>query len=119
MIPIANILLEPISTHLGKNMEGSHKYKLPRSEITYRQVEILNFARDGCNNREIGQFLGIKESTVKNQMREIMIRLDAADRTSAVVKAIKIGYLSLGLDRETAKQLDDLKAMREASRIRG
>lgn len=100
-------------------MEGSHKYKLPRSEITTRQLEILSLVRDGCRNWQIGSLLGIGEHTVRNHMREIMLRLDAPDRTSAVVKAIKHGYLSLGLDRDTAKQLDDLKAMREASRVRG
>lgn len=76
-------------------MGGHHEYKLPRSGLTLRQLEILSLVREGHSNWQIGQELGIKESTVKNLMRETAIRLDASDRTHCVIKAIRQGLLSL------------------------
>lgn len=83
-------------------MEGNHNLKSPiyRTGVdvikpTPRQLEILALVREGHNNKQIGLILRIKESTVKNQVRDAIIRLKASDRTSAVIIAIRRGYLGL------------------------
>jgi DNA-binding NarL/FixJ family response regulator len=62
---------------------------------TLRQLEILALAREGYSNRRIGQTLHIAEVTVKNYMSEAIIRLGASNRASAVINAIRQGYLGL------------------------
>ena len=81
---------------------GSHNFKAAKYKIgseivkpTLRELEILTLVREGYNNREIGSILHLKENTVKNHVREATMRLRATDRTSAVIKAIRQGYLGL------------------------
>ena len=62
---------------------------------TPRQLEMLALIREGHNNKQIGFILNISEQTVKNHVREAVIRLGASDRTSAVINAIRRGYLGL------------------------
>jgi two-component system response regulator DegU len=83
-------------------MGGTHNLKAPIYRVgldmmkpTPRQLEILSLVREGHNNRQIGLILRIRESTVKNHIRSAMIRLKASDRTSAVIIAIRHGYLGL------------------------
>ena len=47
----------------------------------------------GHANREIGESLSISEGTVKNHLKSIVRKLDARDRTHAVVLAMAGGAL--------------------------
>ena len=69
----------------------------PRAEhrLTLRHREILGLVAEGMTNKEIGNRLHISDQTVKNHMVNIMNKLDAHDRTHAVVLAYRIGLLDL------------------------
>jgi len=58
-----------------------------------RELEILRLASAGLGNREIAKALCIAEGTVKNHISNVLIKLDARDRTQAVLRAIKLGLL--------------------------
>ena len=45
----------------------------------------------GKSNREIGEALSIKESSVKSHINLILARMQVSDRTQAVVAALKRG----------------------------
>jgi len=100
-------------------MEGRHQYRSLDHEPTQRQLEILSLVKEGYANKQIGIIFDMPENTIKAHLRIVMERLGAVDRTSAVIMAIRQGYLPLGIDRATGKQLDDFKAMKKASRIKG
>ena len=81
---------------------GSHNFEAPKYKIgseivkpTPRQLEILALVREGHTNRRIGLILRTSEQTVKNHIYEARARLRATDRTSAVITAIRKGYLGL------------------------
>ncbi|EMD28656.1 helix-turn-helix domain-containing protein [Amycolatopsis azurea] len=58
------------------------------SGLTQRQNEVLQLlARGGLSNRQIARKLGLAESTVKAHLHAIFVRLQAKDRTDAVIKA--------------------------------
>jgi DNA-binding NarL/FixJ family response regulator len=59
-------------------------------EITLsgREVSILRLMAGGYGNREIARTLFLAEGTVKNYVSDILGKLDARDRTQAVLKAI-------------------------------
>lgn len=59
---------------------------LPR--LTERELAVLRLVAGGYSNNEIGCVLSISGGTVKNHMTEIMCKLEARDRTHAVLKAI-------------------------------
>lgn len=63
--------------------------------LTPREIEVLTVVASGAHNRGIAATLGIAEDTVKMHIKNIMAKLDAADRTGAVTTAIKRGIIHL------------------------
>jgi DNA-binding NarL/FixJ family response regulator len=55
--------------------------------LSERELEILAIMAAGATNREIAGQLYIAEGTVKNHVTNILGKLDARDRTQAVLKA--------------------------------
>jgi len=62
--------------------------------ITERESEVLSYVSRGYGNKQIANVLGISEQTIKNHMTSIMSKLDASDRTHAVVMAMQHGLIS-------------------------
>jgi NarL family two-component system response regulator LiaR len=58
-------------------------------DLTPREFDVLNHMVKGLTNAEIAQLLGIKPSTVKNHISNILSKLGAASRTEAVSLALK------------------------------
>ena len=69
--------------------------RLTTSELTRREVQVLQCVADGKSNKEIAIALSISEGTVKTHISSILTKLDAADRTQAVTIALKRGVLRL------------------------
>ena len=67
--------------------------RLPNSELSAREREVLTLIAGGKSNKEIATELGITESTVKCHVSVILMRLNVSDRTQAVVSAIQRGLV--------------------------
>lgn len=65
------------------------------SQLSNREIEVLTLLGRGLSNKEIGTALDITESTIKIHVGHIFAKLDVADRTQAVLKAIKRGIIHL------------------------
>jgi DNA-binding NarL/FixJ family response regulator len=63
--------------------------------LTVREVEVLRRVAAGKSNKLIAAELDISEGTVKTHMKSILPKLDASDRTHAVMIALKRGILDL------------------------
>lgn len=63
--------------------------------LSLRELEVLRSAAGGNANKSIGLELGISEDTVKAHMKSILAKLDARDRTHAVVMAVKRGIIEI------------------------
>ncbi|HXF70456.1 MAG TPA: response regulator transcription factor [Thermoflexus sp.] len=63
--------------------------------LTERELEVLRLAARGLTNRAIGFQLGISERTVHSHMINIFAKLGVSTRTEAVLKAIRLGWISL------------------------
>jgi DNA-binding NarL/FixJ family response regulator len=57
-------------------------------QLTEREISVLRLVASGYSNKEIARVLTISSGTVKNHMTDIMEKLQARDRTHAVLKAI-------------------------------
>lgn len=69
--------------------------RIPNSDLSAREREVLNLIVRGRSNKEIASDLGITESTVKCHVSEILMRLNVNDRTQAVVTALQRGLVHL------------------------
>ena len=65
------------------------------ARLTPREIGILNYVAQGYANKLIAVELGISESTIKTHITAILSKMDAKDRTEAVVIAIKHGLISV------------------------
>ena len=63
--------------------------------MTGREREVLSLVAEGFSNKLVAAELGIGERTVKNHLTSIMTKLRAADRTHAVVTAVRLGWLAI------------------------
>jgi DNA-binding NarL/FixJ family response regulator len=63
--------------------------------LTPREIEVLQRVAAGKSNKLIATELNISEGTVKTHMKSILPKLDAADRTHAVMIALKRGIFDL------------------------
>jgi DNA-binding NarL/FixJ family response regulator len=63
--------------------------------LSPRECEVLEMLARGRSNKEIAIALGIRESTVKCHVSVILTRLDANDRTQAVIVGLERGFLHL------------------------
>ncbi len=67
----------------------------PMEELTEREEAILKLLTEGLTNAGIAARLYLSEGTVKNYVSEILAKLQANDRTHAVVLAIRRGLLDI------------------------
>jgi two-component system, NarL family, response regulator len=68
--------------------------RMLRSDLTARELQILNALSSGRTNKEIAKDLNISENTVRHHVTSIMEKLRVSDRTEAVATAIRTGILS-------------------------
>ena len=67
----------------------------PERVITAREEEVLQLIADGCSTPEVAERLYISQKTVKNHLASIYQKLDARDRTQAVLQAVRMGIVTL------------------------
>ncbi len=78
---------ERVATHLAEHLTDKN--------LSARELEVLKLIAGGHRNREIAQKLSISEETVKMHVRNIMVKLNANDRTHAVTIAVRRGFITL------------------------
>ena len=63
--------------------------------VSKREIEVLQLIADGCSTPEVAEKLYISQKTVKNHLASIYAKLDARDRTQAVLQAVRMGIVRL------------------------
>lgn len=66
-----------------------------RSDLTEREVEILQLVAKGFSNKETALAIGRTDETVKIHLKNIFVKLNVADRTEAVTVALARGLIHL------------------------
>lgn len=69
--------------------------RVPHTELSRREVEVLTLVAHGESNKIIADQLGITEATVKSHVSNILVKLGASDRTGAVTAALQRGIIKL------------------------
>lgn len=68
---------------------NTHEKEKEESNLTNRELEVLDLIAEGLINKEIAKQLFISEKTVKNHVSNIFRKLNVSDRTQAAIYAIK------------------------------
>jgi len=66
-----------------------------RSDLTERELEILQLVARGLSNKEAARAIGRTDETVKIHLKNVFAKLGVADRTEAVTVALTRGLLHL------------------------
>lgn len=64
-----------------------------RADLSEREVGVLKEVASGLSNKQIARRLGISEKTVRNHLSRVFSKLRAANRTEAVLSAMRLGLL--------------------------
>jgi DNA-binding NarL/FixJ family response regulator len=83
---------ELAATILTELSEGTDRAASP---LTPREEEVLQLIADGCSTSEVAAGLFISGKTVKNHLASIYEKLEARDRTQAVLSAVRSGIIRL------------------------
>ncbi len=73
-----------------------------RIRLTDREMQVLRLLADGLNVAALAKTLFISESTAKSHIAKIYEKLGAANRTQALMTALKLGVLTNNADSPTA-----------------
>ena len=80
---------------MSPQVKAQLAWRATRPALTPREVEVLDLIRRGLRNREIATFCNISEETVQTHVKNILLKLDAQDRTAAVNVALSRGIIHL------------------------
>lgn len=83
--------IETFTATLPPAPEPGEKSKI----ITAREAEVLQMIAGGRNTTEAARELFVSVKTVKNHLASAYAKLDAHDRTQAVLKAARLGLIDL------------------------
>jgi two-component system response regulator DegU len=79
----------------SNRLPGSRSWGAPLAPVTRREEEVLQAITDGCSTPEVAARLYLSQKTVKNHLASIYQKLDARDRTQAVLTALRLGIVHL------------------------
>ncbi|MEB3223410.1 MAG: response regulator transcription factor [Candidatus Sericytochromatia bacterium] len=85
-------ILQP---EVAQAMMASWKTAGGEEPLSEREVEILKTLAKDLSNKEIAARLGISDRTVQQHLSNIFSKLGVASRTGAVLKALRMGTITL------------------------
>lgn len=88
------------AVHAGKRYFPRHiaarlAERMMRTDLTARELEVLNMLARGLTNKQIGCALNISDNTVRNHVNSIIEKLEVSDRTEAATTAIHRGIIEV------------------------
>jgi len=81
--------------HIPADVASSVAENLGKGDLSAREVEVLELIREGNRNKQIADRLCIAETTVNYHIKNIVDKLQANDRTHAVMIALRRGLLQI------------------------
>ena len=93
MIAAINIVFAG-KRYIPRHIAARLTERMMRSDLTARELQILELLAQGSTNKQIAGALSISDNTVRHHVNNIMEKLQVTDRTEAVATALRNGVLS-------------------------
>jgi DNA-binding NarL/FixJ family response regulator len=87
------VLSPEVTRHVLRVVNRQERGMPDESNLSAREIDVLNCLADGKTTTQIAADLVISENTVKTHIRHILEKLDASNRTEAVRKAVQAGVI--------------------------
>ncbi len=88
------VLHPQVAARVIMELQGARNAEVnPFTELTEREMEVLQLIAAGLSNQEIAARLVVSEKTVKGHVSNILSKLHLADRTQAAIYAWKEGIV--------------------------
>lgn len=87
--------LQILLPHLNEAIAYSGIWDLELPRLTERELEALKWAKVGKSYWETGRIMNISERTVRFHLSNVYKKLNVINRTQAVARAVKVGYIDL------------------------
>lgn len=81
------------SRYLPREVRDRLAERMPCTELTPREQQVLKLISQGNSNREIAFALQIAEKTVRIHVSSLLEKMGARDRTQAAIYAIQRGFV--------------------------
>lgn len=81
--------------YLPPEIQSKLKTRMPDADLSSREREVLSLIAEGNSNKAIASKLGVTEGTVKCHVGAILARLQAEDRTQALIVALQRGLIHI------------------------
>jgi DNA-binding NarL/FixJ family response regulator len=81
--------------HAGETCIPALLLNHPASQLSVREIEVLELVVAGLSNKQIAWRLKIADTTAKNHVKNILAKLNVQDRTQAATAAIQRGIVTL------------------------
>jgi DNA-binding NarL/FixJ family response regulator len=89
------VLSPDVTAQVMRAMTAKQGYT-PEEGLSKREIEVLGLLALGKTTAQISAELYISENTVKTHVRHILEKLNAGNRTEAVIKATQLGLIRKG-----------------------
>lgn len=83
------------AVHAGESCIPPALLNHPESQLSGREMEVLELVVMGLSNKQIAHRLQLAQATAKNHVRSILAKLNVHDRTAATRAAIQRGFVTL------------------------
>lgn len=93
MIAAINIIHDG-KRYIPRHIAARLTDRMMRSDLTARELQILELLAQGSTNKQIAGALNISDNTVRHHVNNIMDKLHVSDRTEAVATALRNGVLA-------------------------
>ncbi|MCW2693671.1 MAG: two component transcriptional regulator, LuxR family [Mycobacterium sp.] len=82
-----------VASLLAAGLRGPATEAAGISELSHREIEVLQLVADGKSNKEVGVALGLSALTVKSHLARISRKLGTGDRAEMVALAMRAGVI--------------------------
>jgi DNA-binding NarL/FixJ family response regulator len=89
------VLSNQVASQLIKYANTPPQHIDIKSNLTIRELEVLNLAAEGKTNKEIGSLLQLSPISVKSHLSVIFSKMNVGSRTEAVIVGLRSGILAI------------------------
>ncbi|MDZ4907281.1 response regulator transcription factor, partial [Clostridium perfringens] len=79
---------------LSVNLQNINSKEIEKYDFSEKEFQIIKYIAEGLTNKEISEKLYLSEGTIKNNITNVLSKLNLRDRTQIAIFAFKNGIVT-------------------------